>query len=412
MKEAPPPGMKGKKAFLKIIVVALGVFLALLIGVFFVRSRGGPPASGFLASLFSSFSGFLSREAPIAEIDISKSDSRAGKPCAYEDGASPSRAAVVISEIAWMGSEEDYNSEWIELQNISAFDADISRWRLKSADGKIDVLFPENAVLPKGGHYVLSRKGKGNVAYEGALLNGGMALRLFASSCALEDEVSPGKWPAGDNKTKQTMERAPDLSWRDSALPGGTPGAPNSRGEEAHSSENKEVRLPAEVRLPGSNQKTMEGSGTSSHSEIVPVYSSFVINEIFVGDEYSSNNEYIELWNPSSESAPLTGWSVKKRSGTGALSTLLSALRLEGKMIPANGFFLIANEGGSFASEAGAVWAKSNTLAYSNNSVLLMNPKGEMIQEASWAEIPKGKSFSRREDGNFGISESSPKQPN
>jgi hypothetical protein len=54
------------------------------------------------------------------------------------------------------------------------------------------------------------------------------ALYLFDDKCRLADAaMAPAKWPAGDNLSKKTMFRRPDLGWQTSALAGGTPRAEN-----------------------------------------------------------------------------------------------------------------------------------------------------------------------------------------
>ncbi len=254
----------------------------------------------------------------------------------------------------------------------------------------------------------------GDAAYEGALKNTGAGLRLFNASCELADEIPAGAWPAGNNTTKQTMERTVGFTWQTSVLAGGTPGRENSIP-----TLRKEIGTPTgnvgEIKIEDQNKEILKAhsSKLTAEDEIILSYPPILINEIFVGDEGANDSEYIELWNPSDEMVPLTGWAVKKRSSTGAVSSLVSASRLEGKAVPAKGYFLVANEGGYRGSPVpDALWAKSNTLAYSNNAVLLINPKGEVIQEVSWTEIPKGGSFSRDANGNFLVSGKSPKQPN
>jgi hypothetical protein len=69
------------------------------------------------------------------------------------------------------------------------------------------------------------------ISYSGDLRNAGDDLVLFDPSCNVSDVVtalSTG-WPAGNNTTKQTMERdASGGGWHSSVNAGGTPGAENS----------------------------------------------------------------------------------------------------------------------------------------------------------------------------------------
>ncbi|KKQ22690.1 hypothetical protein A2999_01135 [Candidatus Wolfebacteria bacterium RIFCSPLOWO2_01_FULL_38_11] len=122
-----------------------------------------------------------------------------------------------------------------------------------------------------------------------------------------------------------------------------------------------------------------------------------LISEVMVGIDGNSAYEFIELYNPTASAIDLTNWTIKKISSTGSESSLLVALRLEGKIIGAGKYFLAANEGGYSGQVAADVfWATSNTLAYSNNAIILYNGNSEKVEEISWQEIPKGQSFVRQ----------------
>lgn len=63
-----------------------------------------------------------------------------------------SNAQVLLSEIAWMGTDSDPAHEWIELYNFSASSTDLSGWTLASEDGSLSlnlsgVLSPHGVVL-------------------------------------------------------------------------------------------------------------------------------------------------------------------------------------------------------------------------------------------------------------------------
>ena len=45
------------------------------------------------------------------------------------------RAAVVINEIAWMGTTVNANAEWMELYNRSTSPVDITGWHLVATNG-------------------------------------------------------------------------------------------------------------------------------------------------------------------------------------------------------------------------------------------------------------------------------------
>lgn len=168
---------------------------------------------------------------------------------------------VVISEICWTGTKISSSDEWIELRNNTESDINITSWTLRTNDNSPNIIFkpkqkqnanPSDFLIPKNTFYLLERTNddsvpgiKADYIYTGALNNSGERLELRDSQGSLIDVVdfrntdSPlPAWPAGNNKTKKTMERIDFLAegsdphnWKTSANPGGTPS--NSRSEKS-----------------------------------------------------------------------------------------------------------------------------------------------------------------------------------
>lgn len=129
------------------------------------------------------------------------------------------------------------NAEWMELKNVSQADVTLSGWSVEDATGKIMVRFgPDDRVT--AGSLILLVRGSTTfpyahvheVPYTGTLPNTGDDVAILDPSCAISDFVgAEGGWPAGDNVSKETMERdASGAGWHTSALSGGTPGGENS----------------------------------------------------------------------------------------------------------------------------------------------------------------------------------------
>ncbi len=129
-------------------------------------------------------------------------------------GVGVASARVHISEVAWMGSVENANAEWIELYNDGEAE-DVEGWTLAAVDGQPNVTL--SGTLPAGGYAVLERTSDDTVPgsaafliYTGALGNAGETLELRDASGAVVDRVAGGEnWElGGDNVTKDTLQRS------------------------------------------------------------------------------------------------------------------------------------------------------------------------------------------------------------
>lgn len=124
---------------------------------------------------------------------------------------STSFAAVSFSEIAWMGSANSANHEWIEFYNDGQA-VDVTGWRV--VDGmNLDIELV--GIIPAGAHVVIERtsdasaEGEAFMIYTGALVNTGATLQLKRSDGTIEDQVHGGSdWSlvGGDNVTKETAQ--------------------------------------------------------------------------------------------------------------------------------------------------------------------------------------------------------------
>lgn len=121
------------------------------------------------------------------------------------------KGAVIINEIAWMGTENSSNDEWIELRGDQQ--ADLTGWVLEAADGTPTINL--EGIISADGYFLLERTDDDSVhnivadqIYTGALSNSGEHLILKDSDNNIIDEInSTEEWPAGDNSTKKTMQK-------------------------------------------------------------------------------------------------------------------------------------------------------------------------------------------------------------
>ena len=140
---------------------------------------------------------------------------------------------IIINEVAWMGTLTSANDEWVELYNQTGVAINVEGWRLKSSDGSPQINLA--GTIPAQSFWLLERTDDSSVInisadqiYTGALNNNGETLELYNTGELIDSLIGSGAWPAGDNSTKQTMERKDDKSWQTSRDAGGTPKAKNS----------------------------------------------------------------------------------------------------------------------------------------------------------------------------------------
>ena len=141
------------------------------------------------------------------------------------------KAAVVINEVAWMGTGTSANDEWIELYNDGSASVDITGWKI--ADGlNFEVVLAGS--IASGQYAVIERTddtsapGEAFMVYVGVLPNTGATLSLYSDTASLVDRVVGGEgWEniGGDNGTKETAQYT-TMGWITAV---GTPGRVNAQ---------------------------------------------------------------------------------------------------------------------------------------------------------------------------------------
>ncbi len=142
----------------------------------------------------------------------------------------PVCAAVTINEIAWMGTTNSANDEWIELYNSGSNSVDVNGWKLTNTDNSIQINL--TGTINANGYGVLERTDDSTVPnitalsiYVGALGNSGEFLTLKDSTGSVIDSFDNSSgWVKGDNTTKQTMQKS-GSNW---ITADATPGAVNA----------------------------------------------------------------------------------------------------------------------------------------------------------------------------------------
>jgi hypothetical protein len=139
---------------------------------------------------------------------------------------------VIISEIAWSGTEASPSDEWIELQNLTDQTFDLTNWQILATDGSPEITL-EGQIEPFG-FFLLERTDDNTVPtisadqiYTGSLSNDGEDLQLIDSAGAEIDRANfADGWTVGNSDTRQPAARLSDETWQ-TALDTGTPKAKN-----------------------------------------------------------------------------------------------------------------------------------------------------------------------------------------
>jgi PKD repeat protein len=177
-------------------------------------------------------------------------------------------AQVYISEVAWMGSDDNANAEWIELYNAGASAVDLAGWSLRATDGSPSISLEGN--ISAGGYALLERTSDETVPsvhaaviYSGAMGNTGELLELKNAAGTVVDSVgNVDGWIGGSNTLpKETLQRSgnpPTGSWI-TAPP--TPGAGTTQGED--------TQPPAVQGTGGSTSGGGSGGGSTGGSTVL-----------------------------------------------------------------------------------------------------------------------------------------------
>lgn len=313
---------------------------------------------------------------------------------------------VVINEIAWMGTQVSYNDEWIELYNNTGSQINLSGWKLVAQDGVPEINL--SGIIMANSFYLLERTDDDTVPgisadqiYTGALGNNGENLYLYDNFGNLIDSLNCSTgWFAGDNSTKQTMERknskisgSDQTNWQTSQNPGGTPKAPNSLGMKQ---EEKEVVSQPEEILPSPEPQLKDESPTKSNLEPLlqnqisvseeQIYPSGVlINEILPSPTGSdANEEWIEIFNQNETEVDLSGWKI-----TDTVGRITTYTFPQGSKISPRGFLVLSRP------------TTKITLNNDGDGISLIQPNGKILETIIYPKAPQGQSYSRTKENDW-----------
>lgn len=130
---------------------------------------------------------------------------------------------VIINEVAWAGTADNSNDEWIELYNNTNQSIDLSGWYVED-DGASSYTIAGGVITPHG--YFLIEDTDETVDGVSADAVAGLSLANAGDSLILKNpagiamdtvNASGGAWYAGDGASKSTMERIDPMNFSDNA---------------------------------------------------------------------------------------------------------------------------------------------------------------------------------------------------
>jgi len=301
--------------------------------------------------------------------------------------------AVIINEIAWMGTNISANNEWIELYNESTQEIDLAGWILQATDGAPNIVLQDK--IPALGFFLLERTDNETVPnisadqiYQGSLSNAGEKLLLTDNNGQTIDVVDcSAGWLSGNNTTKQTMERCygvgdiPDPTptptlWENSQNPGGTPKQSNSQCLEVG---------PPNIATNDTPMPTATNTSTAATNQSIDLYAN--ITNIFINEVLASptgpdaDGEWIEFYNANNFEVDLSDWKIRDTIGA------VKAYEFPNKTtILANGFLVLTRPQSKI------------TLQNSGDELELLNPQGNIVNNVAFGAASQGQAWARTSD--------------
>jgi hypothetical protein len=303
--------------------------------------------------------------------------------------------SVMISEVAWAGTQASAHDEWIELHNPGEQAIDLEGWRLTDGD---DLNIPLHGTVPAYGFFLLERSDENTIQnisadqiYTGSLRNSGEQVELRDPSEALIDSANHdgGGWPAGDSSSRYSMER-----WGGEDRPGNWRTFPGSGGNGVDAAGfpiGGTPRQPNAVWFPPqpspSPAVTVSPTYASPAGTPYPIRS-VLINEIaWAGTLASSSDEWIEMYNSTNSTIDLDEWTLSDGQDI--------VIILAGSMAPYS-YYLLERGDDRTISDISADQIFSGSLRNSGEKLVLRDPHGSTIDTANGSDgWPAGDSASR-----------------
>jgi hypothetical protein len=124
----------------------------------------------------------------------------------------------------------------------------------------------------------------------------------------------------------------------------------------------------------------MGGFFISGKNSLAAAADHLVISEVKIAG-VTTDNDFIELYNPTTSTIDVSGWQLKKRTKPGTESSI--RIFAQNKSVPSHGYFLWANSRDNYHLSINANESGAATLA-ADNSIALFDAQGNLIDVLVW----------------------------
>ena len=295
--------------------------------------------------------------------------------------------SVIISEVAWAGTEAYFGDEWIELYNPSTTQTiQLDGWILTNESGSYYIAFDNTESIGPGGFFLIEH-GSGNATSEpeqktytsGSLLSdSGEKIFLLAPDRSVVDMAnsSGGVWPAGGGTNSASMERVkkgsviePDGKFAWITNVGTVRNGQDAAGNDIYGT-------PGKANWAFSVGPTPTPAPTSTPPPTAPL--TIVISEVaWAGTLSSSDDEWIELYNPSSQKVNLTNWNLRSSDGSPNIQTDFAGIVLN------PGGYLLLERTDDDVTDVDADVLYTGSLSNSGEKLYLYDSNGYEVDRAN-----------------------------
>lgn len=266
-----------------------------------------------------------------------------------------------------MGTQASSTDEWLELYNHTNQPIDLTNWRIRSTDGALEFLIDgcetvnPTCTIPSKGFFLLERTDDNVISdidadmlYSGEMSNSGKALELRDAGGNIVDTANGngGAWPAGSSSTFGSMERSgetltdSDLVWFTHS--GGNPKNGLDASGNPIKGTPKNLNWAFTVTATATPTATPTATGTLPPAQVP--FKTVVISEVaWAGTNSSSYDEWIELFNTTTQPVTLDGWHLVSYRWNGTQFVINLDIKLKGTIPPrassnqndTSGYFLL-----------------------------------------------------------------------